>query len=167
MKKTSFFLIIALILIGSAQAMSHCDYLETCASRMPAVVKDADSFSICCLVSKGACAVQTGDAESMISLWDVDSIQYPYDKPMRVGRAEIWRAFAVELGRGEVEFELMQDEIVVAGIHAYVRGRFSYRAKAGAEGKESSLKGKFILICRRQADGTWRIYRESSNLDAI
>lgn len=124
-----------------------------------------DARAISDILVKYAEYVEQGDAESWISLWDVDGIQLAPGAPMSVGKAEIWKNNKDGFGGGEMKFNIAQQEIVVSGWYGYIRGVYDYvfTPKGGAS---MSFKGKYLTVFKKQFDGTWLIYRDTFNSDA-
>ncbi|MCE1196030.1 DUF4440 domain-containing protein [bacterium] len=108
--------------------------------------------------------VEAGDAESWISLWDIDGVQLAPGAPMSVGKAAIWKNNKDGFGGGEMKFNIVQQEIVVSGWYGYIRGVYDYifTPKGGAA---MAFNGKYLTVFKKQFDGTWLIYRDTFNSD--
>lgn len=157
MKKICMFLIISILVLAAAQSQG-----------IPATPTSPDEKALSMVLSNYAACVNVGDAESWISLWDTDSIQLAPDEPMHIGRPEIWRLNKDGFGSAiDMKFNIVQHEIVVFGDYGYIRGTYSYSFKPTADGQTISFAGKYLTVCRKQSDGTWRIYRDTFNADAL
>jgi len=124
-----------------------------------------DAKAISEVLAKYAEYVESGDAESWISLWDVDGIQLAPGAPMSVGKAEIWKNNKDGFGGGEMKFNIVQQEIVVSGWYGYIRGVYDY-VFTPTGGSSMAFKGKYLTVFRKQFDGSWLIYRDTFNSDA-
>lgn len=128
-------------------------------------VLSPDGKAISDVLVKYAEYVESGDAEAWISLWDVDGVQLAPGAPMSVGRAAIWMNNKDGFGGGEMKFNIVQQEIVVAGWYGYIRGVYDY-VFTPTGGAAMSFKGKYLTVFKKQFDGTWRIYRDTFNSDS-
>lgn len=133
---------------------------------MTTAPRTPDEQALSMVLSSYADTVNAGDPEAWISLWDTDGIQLPQGAPMNVGRSAIWKANKDSFGAIEMKYSIIQNEIVVFGEYGYVRGTYSYTFKPTIDSKPIAFAGKYLTICRRQSDGTWRIYRDTFNADA-
>jgi ketosteroid isomerase-like protein len=52
------------------------------------------------------------------------------------------------------------DEIQLAGDLGYARGTYIVNLKSKAKSNSSILEGTFLTIFKKQADGSWKIYRD-------
>ncbi len=134
---------------------------------IPATPDTPDEKSLSFVLTAYSSAVNACDAEAWISLWDADGIRLPPDEPMQVGRAEIWRLNKDSFGVIDAKFSVVQNEVVVFGDFGYVRGTYAYSFKTKLDGPTLHFAGKYLTLCRRQPDGTWRIYRDTFNDDPL
>jgi ketosteroid isomerase-like protein len=100
-------------------------------------------------------ALARGDAAAAAAVYtDTARVLPPAAEPME-GRAAIeafWRA-GIESGISEVELESLElDQRDGLG---YEIGRYALRLRA-ADGATVVDRGKYVLVHRRQPDGTWR-----------
>lgn len=156
MKKILISMVACFVLLAAIGAQSN-----TATPRTP------DEKALSMVLSSYADMVNAGDAEGWISLWDADGIQLAPDAPMHVGRPEIWRLNKDGFTAIDMKFSVIQNEIVVFGNYGYVRGTYSYSFKPSADAPAINFAGKYLTVCRRQDDGTWRIYRDTFNADAL
>jgi predicted ester cyclase len=88
----------------------------------------------------------------------------PPDRAARVGKETIQAA--TEAGMASVvadEYVVSPEEIEVFGDTAYARGVYHAIRTPVAGGDPIVTDGKFMTILKRQADGTWKIYRDIFN----
>jgi ketosteroid isomerase-like protein len=96
-----------------------------------------------------------------LALWDEAGVQMPPGHPARgvdVLREAVPAGMA---GETVASFDIRPEETVVAGDWAWSRG--TYDLKGEAKGEPYHVDGKFLTILERQADGSWKIYRDAFN----
>jgi len=105
-----------------------------------------------------------GDAEKWIALWDEEGVQLPPGAPMVIGRPAIkrgiegsyaarkWEVFEIQVSGTFVDHELG---------FAYGNYKFAFQPRAG--GARVLGDGKYETIFRKQADGSWKIFRDCFN----
>ncbi len=107
------------------------------------------------------------DVEGFMSIWDVDGIKMAHGKPAVIGKANIYeqtkKNFDGTRGKFDKVMELNLEEIVVAGDYAFARGTYISSLTPKNGGASSITDGKFVTVLRRQADGSWLIYRDIPN----
>ena len=114
---------------------------------------------------KYSAAINTGDADSWIALWDENGVQLPPDSPPIQGKAAIDAANRPGFADPIEEFTIYLDETVAAGGYGYARGTYSFVLPASADSPRLFFEGKYLTIYKRQADGTWKIYRDCFNFN--
>jgi ketosteroid isomerase-like protein len=123
----------------------------------------ADIMTIRKIWDQYAYAVGTGDVDLWISLWDKNGVQMPPNQPALKGTDNI----VVRRRKGAEAFnaqmEIRSEEIVVEGDMAFSRGTYTATLTPKAGGKAVTVDGKFLTILMRQADGSWKIYRDCFN----
>jgi uncharacterized protein (TIGR02246 family) len=112
-------------------------------------------------------AALAGDPAAMIAQWTDDFVLLQPAGPILRGRGAIAEmvlglAHQVEVLDWVFDFE----EIKVLGDYAFEWGTYrgSVRPRAGGEAVPSS--GKLMRILQRQPDGSWKMYRTISTVDA-
>ena len=114
-----------------------------------------------------AASALAGDPERRLALWAEDGIQMPPNRAMRVGKETI-RA-ATEAGMARVvahEYVVTPEEVEVFGDFAFARGIYMAKRTPVSGGDPILTDGKFMTILKRQADGSWKIYRDIFNSNA-
>lgn len=107
--------------------------------------------------------LNAGDVDRWMSIWDDDGIQMPPHDPVFSGLEQIRK-------RNTQYFEIYHwsmtmdiKEIQVVGDWAYGRGFYTATLTPKVPGDEVFIDGKFLTILKRQADGSWKIYRDCFN----
>ena len=109
---------------------------------------------------------KAGDADQLASLYTSDALVLYPDQPALRGRSAIatyFRGFFAEFAQ-EV-FELTSEEIQVAGPWAFDRGTVRWRGVPRKGGMPVDDLGKYLVVLRRQPDGSWRLARDMDNSD--
>ena len=110
-------------------------------------------------------AINSKDAASTAPNYTEDGAVLPPGAPRQDGRAAIqafWQA-AIDMDLADVVIK--SHEVEELGDAATAVGTLSGTVPDG-EGGRTALTGKYILLCRKGADGTWRIHRDIWNFDA-
>jgi len=111
-------------------------------------------------------AFNAGDVDAVVSLYTDDVVVMPPGEPSLRGRDAVRRWMAAFFERHTARQGLVNDEVVVAGEWAWMRGHFDLAVTARDGSGERRHRGKHLVIWRRQEDGGWRAARDIWNLDA-
>jgi uncharacterized protein (TIGR02246 family) len=112
-------------------------------------------------------AALAGDPATMMSQWTDDFVLLQPAGPVLRGRSAIAEMFVGVADHVEVvDWVFDFEEIKVLGDYAFEWGTYrgSVRPRAGGEAVRSS--GKLMRILQRQPDGSWKIHRTISAVDA-
>jgi uncharacterized protein (TIGR02246 family) len=127
---------------------------------------EADVVAIRALTEAWGVALETGDVAAMAALRTDDVVRMPPGEPVSRGKPAvedffrgIFEQFSVE-GTWPVEGT---EEIVVADGWAFHLSEYILRISPKAGGEAIEERGKVIVICQRQPDGSWKIAREIWN----
>jgi uncharacterized protein (TIGR02246 family) len=107
-----------------------------------------------------------GDASMMMSQWTDDFVLLPPAGPILRGRRVIAEAFQGIESPEIVEYVLDIQEVKVLGDHAFEWGTYRYSVRPRAGGETVRTGGKLMRILQRQPDGSWKMYRGISTVDA-
>ncbi len=111
-------------------------------------------------------AVNRGDVDLWISLWDEKGIQMPPDAPANVGKAQIRSVVANRWPQLNIQIAITSEETWVAGNLAFSRGTFTRSVTPKAGGNTAVFDGKYLTVLRKQTDGSWKIFRDIFNSNA-
>lgn len=111
-------------------------------------------------------AWRAGNAAAVTVLYDdLGMVLYP-NTPAVQGKAEILAYFQGFFGEyAQTEFELASDEVEVVGPWAFDRGSYRWKGTPREGGGPLVDQGKYLVILKRQVDGSWRVYRAMDNSD--
>ena len=106
------------------------------------------------------------NAAMMMSQWTDDFVLLPPAGPILRGRRVIAEAFGGIESPEIVEYVLDIQEVKVIGDHAFQWGTYRYSLRPRAGGETVRTAGKLMRILQRQPDGSWKMYRGISTVDA-
>ena len=112
-------------------------------------------------------AVNASDTDAFVKSLTDDVVFMPPDTPKLAGKRAVGSWMTTEyFDRYRVEFDFSYEEIQEFGTHAVVSGPFSLKMTPKSGGETEAVRGKFLDLCRRDADGSWKFARGAWNLDA-
>jgi ketosteroid isomerase-like protein len=104
------------------------------------------------------------DVDMFLSIHHEDTIKMIPGMQSQVGLEEVkegiigyWAAFDVK------KFDTVNEEIVVFGEYAYVRGSYTEEYVPDDGGDTLYYDGKYLTVYKKVSDGDWRIYRDCFN----
>lgn len=109
-------------------------------------------------------AIIAGDTERYLTLITDDAVLMPPNGPAVFGKDSI-RSWNQEMSRQFHirDYASRDDEVVVADDWAFRRASVDWTLTSTANGKAVRDLGKFIIIYRRQPDGSWKVARDIWN----
>ena len=109
-------------------------------------------------------AIIAGDTERYVALLADDAVLMPPNGPPIVGKSAI-RSWNQEMSkRFRIQkYAPVDQEIIQAGDWAFRRATFDWSLVPVAGGQPIQDSGKFIIIYKRQVDGSWRVARDIWN----
>ncbi|HUW42319.1 MAG TPA: nuclear transport factor 2 family protein [Rectinemataceae bacterium] len=104
----------------------------------------------------------SADSAKFGALWDQDAIKMAAGRPTAVGRKTI-EAQRQAKDKAVVfdKFEVKIEEYQLAGDFGWARGKYTIVAHPRAGGSPATDTGVFLTIFKMQADGSWRVYRDT------
>ncbi len=136
--------------------------LVACQAYGPATLSEADIEAIGATTQDWQAAGRANDWAAVAALYTEDAVLMPPNAPAVTGPANIQAYFGSLPPMGALD--LADVEIDGVGDWAFVRG--TYSLTMAVEGMEPIAdSGTYLEICRKQADGTWLIYRDIYNSD--
>ncbi|MCB0108219.1 MAG: nuclear transport factor 2 family protein [Caldilineaceae bacterium] len=104
------------------------------------------------------------DAERWVQLWVEDGVQLPPGAPPNVGRAAILASISSAMEHYAYrDMDIHVDEVLLAGDLAIARGMYTAMLVPHDGSEPILVDGKYTTTFQRQADGTWKIYRDIFN----
>ena len=108
-------------------------------------------------------AFNEGKAEAMDQLIDLNGIWLPAGRPTIVGKDNIVKHYSDYFAKVRSKFELKPGDIQACDGWAFMSGAFSRADTPKAGGKAKQVSGQYLLVLKKQPDGTWKIARDIWN----
>ena len=115
--------------------------------------------------AKMADALQRADTATMGTIYDNDAVVMLSGQPAWKGRGEIATSGAAmfqTMKLSDVKFNT--SNVDVTGDYAIETGTYEMTVTPTG-GKAIPDKGKYLTVWKKQADGSWKLYRDISNTD--
>ena len=113
-------------------------------------------------------ALQKGDSLGAAALYDDSAMVLPSEMPAVSGRDAIRSFWAGMGGMFSVSnMSLTVGDVVASGDLASETGRFEMTLTPKAKGAKPIVdKGKYLVVWKKQADGSYKLFRDMWNTDA-
>ena len=115
------------------------------------------------VMSQYAVASNAGDFELWMSLMTDDTIKMPPDAPAIYGIEELRATYKPFFDNLTTEMVLYPEEAQVDGDMGLARGTYTFTMTPKAGGEPILGDGKYLTLCKRQADGSWKISHDCFN----
>jgi uncharacterized protein (TIGR02246 family) len=133
-------------------------------STAPPDTTAADTEAVNNLRSAYIAAVNAEDAAKTAALYTEDAVRMEPNMPAVKGREAIQKALSEMMSGFDVDISLTSEELVVDGDWAFDRGQFmTHLMPKDPKAQMIMDQGKYIVILRKETDGSWRVAREISN----
>lgn len=119
----------------------------------------ADRFLDRFLTAYGA-----SDFETLADCYEEEAVYMPAGRPALRGRQAIERHQRAIIAELSPEWRVEPEETLEAGDLLIQRGRYFVRLSPG-EGESSDVVGKYLIILRRQPDGSLKLLWDMDNDD--
>jgi len=122
----------------------------------------ADTTAINALRDQFTAAFNSSDAAAVAATYTDDAIMLPENRAAVEGKPAIQASYEAMFKENTGKIVLTPLETQVAGDWAYDRGNATVTVtpKSGKPMEESS---KYLVILKRQGDGSWKVYRDTDN----
>jgi uncharacterized protein (TIGR02246 family) len=133
----------------------------------PPDTRAADQAAIRAAVIDWSKAAQAKDVDKAVSFYADDAKQFADKGPLVEGRDNIrtrWQQMLALPGPG-LTFATTAVEVARAGDMAYEYGTYDF-ATNDKQGKVVDEKGKYVVVWKKQADGSWKVAADIDNRDA-
>ena len=121
---------------------------------------ESDAAAIRALLADWDALANAGDAAALVELYAEDVISMPPDAVGRVGREAILASMEETFGADTLQITSVADEVDVAGDLAFMRVTYDETITPKAGSDTELMHGNWLVILQRQADGSWKIWRE-------
>ena len=112
-------------------------------------------------------AVEKGDSTAAAGYYDDSAMTMPPGDNASVGRANIERMFGGFAAFTVSNMKLLIRDVAASGDLASETGHFEWTLTPKAKGgKPTTETGKYVVVWRKQADGSYKLFRDIWNADA-
>jgi uncharacterized protein (TIGR02246 family) len=128
----------------------------------------AETKAINALRAQFIAAFNSNDSAAAAALYTDDAIIMPPNQDTVEGRQAIQAFYAAMFKQNAAKIALTPLETRVADDWAYDRGTATttITQKSAKSGKPIEEPSKYLVIVKRQSDGSWKVYREIGNGNA-
>jgi uncharacterized protein (TIGR02246 family) len=111
-------------------------------------------------------AIKRGDTTAMAADYADDAVMMMGGMPALRGRSEITKAVTgMSQSMKGGDLKLTTSQVDLGGDYAIETGTYEMTATPPG-GKPTTEKGKYVVVWKKQPDGSWKIYRDIANTDA-
>ena len=110
-------------------------------------------------------ALAAGDAEAVASLFADDAVLMGSGAPDETGVGAIRKSYEETFAAYSVQAQGVAVETKLFGEYGFSRGTYTATLIPKAGGEPITGGGRYLVVLQRQADGSWRSFREMSNSD--
>ena len=138
-----------------------CSLLVVALMSLPAAAEDVRA-----VIEKGGeawmAAFNAGDAAGVAALYSETAMLLPPDATQIQGRQAVQDTFQawIDDGLKDIVFETV--EVEASGDLAYEVGLYSVKVPAEND-QMTTATGNFLVVWKKEADGVWRLYRDTWN----
>jgi ketosteroid isomerase-like protein len=86
-----------------------------------------------------------------------------FGAPTVTGRPAIRQGYADRFAMGTATTAIRSDELQLMGDWAFDRGTFTATMMPSGGGDSVTVEGRYLVILRKQADGSWKLARAIDN----
>ena len=158
------FLLAALFVMNFVAA---CSNSGTKTPAQPPDTRAADESAIRSAVIEWSKAAQAKDVNKAVSFYADDAMQFVDKGPLVTGKENIrtvWEQMAALPGPG-LTFATTGVEVARSGDMAYEYGIYDFATK-DKKGNITDEKGKYVVVWKKQADGSWKVAADIDNRNA-
>ena len=148
-------------------ALSFLLFIASCTPVVmwEAAETEADVEAINSLRDEFIALDNAGDAAGLASLYTNDAVLMPPNQAAVTGNQAIESWFQTTFDQFTTEFTVASEELEVVGDWAFDWGAYMTALTPRAGGEPTEDRGKYIVILRKQVDGSWRIAHDIWNSD--
>jgi uncharacterized protein (TIGR02246 family) len=120
---------------------------------------EADEATLRSTVNQFLVAWNAADVASLETFYAEDAIEMQPDGAPHDGRKAIQDSHAAFFAQFTATQSATAMEVGVEGNLGFTRGTWGVRSTPKAGGPETSRTGKWMVLSKREADGSWKIWR--------
>jgi uncharacterized protein (TIGR02246 family) len=135
--------------------------------RQASPLSDADVAAIRNLGPQFSQAILAKDVDAVVAMYTDDAVLMPPGAPVVVGKDAIRDYFTAQFASDVVTTEQVFTSIQTEGEgnQAFDRGTFMWKGTRPGASDPITEVGKYVVIVRRTADGSWRVAVDIGNSD--
>lgn len=108
-------------------------------------------------------AFNANDAGAIGRLFDAEGMLLPPGMPAVVGAEKVTARYVGHFAKTRSQFELKPGDSRICEGWAFLNAEFARTDAPKAGGTPASVEGHCLLVLRKQADGSWKIFRDIWN----
>ncbi len=151
----------AVVVLATIVGLSGCATPRTSKAPSPRATAEARQ-QIEQAVARFVETFNRGDAAALAAMYDTAGVVLAPNAPPMRGRQNIEALWAGARQQGFKTLNLEVNSVELIGDHAIELGSYTLVVQPPGQG-ETTDRGKYIVIWKRQADGTWKLYRDAFN----
>jgi uncharacterized protein (TIGR02246 family) len=126
----------------------------------------ADEAAIRAASAAWSQAATAKDLDKAVSFYADDAVQFPNKAPATKGKENIRKNWApmLALSGAGLSWQTSSVEVANSGELAYETGTYNF-VSTDKKGKTSEEKGKYVVVWKKQRDGTWKVAVDTDNPD--
>jgi uncharacterized protein (TIGR02246 family) len=121
---------------------------------------EADVEAITAVFAEFDAAATAGDADRILALYAGDVASMPPNSAPRIGTDAMQASMEEFIDQYTSELTSRVEEVEVSGDMAYALVSWEQSMTPKAEGDATHEQGKWIVVFKRQPDGSWKCWRE-------
>jgi uncharacterized protein (TIGR02246 family) len=126
----------------------------------------ADEAAIRAAAAAWSQAATAKDLDKAVSFYADDAVQFPNKAPATRGKENIrknWAPLLALPGPG-LSWQTSSVEVAHSGDIAYETGAYNF-VTTDKKGKTNDEKGKYVVVWKKQTDGSWKVVVDTDNPD--
>jgi uncharacterized protein (TIGR02246 family) len=137
----------------------HTVFMHATAVAQPKAVAAADTTAaVQAAMQAYITAAKMNDAATLAAVWATDGVYMGEGTPTLRGRSELEAFLRGAFKSARVDFNVTVDDVEAGQDMASVTGTFAETLHAHQKPPQS-VAGRYLLVFRRQPDGSWKISR--------
>jgi uncharacterized protein (TIGR02246 family) len=133
---------------------------QPAAVEQQAVTTGPDVEAITAAFQQAVAAANAGNVEGVLAVYADDVVSSPPGRPPMSGIAAIRQDAEPAFAEYTFQFTVRPYEVVVAGDLGVMRTSYQETDTPKGEGAPGETRGNWLIIWRKQADGSWKIWRD-------
>ncbi len=149
------------LVLGAGLVLCACAARQSSTSTSPRIT-DAVRAQIEQADVRFSEAFNRGDMQAVAAMYDADAVVLAPNAPPMRGRQNIEALWNGARQQGFKTLDLTVNSVEVIGDHAIELGSYTLVIQPPGQ-SEMTDRGKYVVVWKRQADGTWKLYRDAFN----